>query len=168
MANSDHSSTWYIRFVSSKHFLSFSDGIHYSAEDTANWDERYKPSVTMYLFRLNNVSMFFEAYARLYPFTKAVTGFNFNREVYVDGSLQVLHKLFHYSPRVTTLELPAVRDSSFLTTTFQIPSTLTRLKMYLPDYDLLFGNITRFQDLTELYIFFTWPPRYVVCCACNN
>ena len=162
VANSDHSSTWHLTFLFIKYFLSFSDGMKYSVEDTADWDERYKPSITIQYVPQKNFSVFFEAFIRLYPFTKAVTGFHFCDCVYLDGSSQVLRKLFHYSPRVTSLVLPRVRNSLFLTTTFQIPSTLTQLMLYLPDYDLLFDNITRFQDLTVLHIFFRGPSRYVV------
>ena len=171
VANSDHSSTWYIGISFSKHLLSFSDGMHYSVEDTADWDERYKPSIKMHLYNemQEDVGIFFKAFTRLYPFTKAVTAFHFEfNHVYVDGHLQILHKLLHYFPRVTALELPPVRNSRFVTTTFQIPSTLTHLMLHLPDYGLLFDNITRFQDLTELYMFFSLSSRYVVCCACNS
>ena len=162
VANSDHNSTWYLGIFSNKHLLSFSDGMHYSVEDTADWDERYKPSITMYLY-IQKDSMFFEAFARLYPFTKTVIGFHFNQDFYVDESSQELHKLFHYSPRVTSLELPAAYNSALLTSIFQISSTLTRLMLYLPNYDLLFGNITRFQDLTELTF---GSSRYVRCMLC--
>ena len=67
----------------------------------------------------------------------------------------VLQNLDYYCPRLTALELPpvsAVIKSSILTSKFQLPLSLTRLKLYLPDFDMIFDDIHQYQALIELHI----------------
>ena len=147
VANSDQSSTWYLKFFSNEELQSFSDGMHYSVA-TADWDEKYKPLITMYFVK-QNASVFLEVFNSLYPFTRAITAVRLGNCL---ESVLTLQKLDYYCPRLTTLELPELTNSSFLTSKFQLPLSLTRLKMYLPDFDIIFDNIHQYQALTELYI----------------
>ena len=150
VANSDQSSTWFLVFFSNERLLrSFSDGMHYSVA-TADWDEKYKPLIKMYFEPLNNIaSVSFEVFDSLYPFTRAITEL---RLEICPENVPILQNLDYYCPRLTTLELPAVTNSSFLTSKFQLPLSLTRLKLRLPDFDMIFDDIHQYQDLTELYI----------------
>ena len=149
VANSDQSSTWFLRFFSNEELQSFSDGMHYSVA-TADWDEKYKPLITMEFYKQYPCSVFFEVFNSLYPFTRAITELRF------DLCLEsVLQNLDYYCPRLTALELPpvsAVIKSSILTSKFQLPPSLTRLKLYLPDFDMIFDDIHHYQALTELHI----------------
>ena len=145
VANSDQSSTWFLRFSSNEQLQSFSDGMHYSVT-TADWDEKYKPLIIMDFSNHYACNVFFEVFNSLYPFTRAITALRF--DICLES---VLQNLVYYSPRLTTLELPAVTNSSFLTSKFQLPLSLTRLKLYLPDFDMIFDDIHQYQ-LTELHI----------------
>ena len=122
--------------------------MHYSVAATADWDEKYKPLITMYFIK-QNASVFFGVFNSLYPFTRAITALRF--DICLE-SVPTLQNLDYYCPGLTTLELPAVTNSSFLTSNFQLPLSLTRLKLYLPDFDMIFDNIHQYQALTELYI----------------
>ena len=147
VANSDQSSMWYLKFFSNEELQSFSDGMHYSVA-TADWDEKYKPLITMYFVK-QNANVFLEVFNSLYPFTRAITALRFGNCL---ESVPTLQNLDYYCPRLTALELPELTNSSFLTSKFQLPLSLTRLKLYLPDFDMIFDNIHQYQALTELYI----------------
>ena len=75
VANSDQSSTWFLRFFSNEELQSFSDGMHYSVA-TADWDEKYKPLITMEFLKQYPCSVFFEVFNSLYPFTRAMNRFH--------------------------------------------------------------------------------------------